>query len=198
MNDFVVYGVEIRRDAMGRYSLNDLHRAAGGADKHSPNRWTRTQGYADLISELTPELAFAPAESIRGGSAPGTYAVKEMVYAYAMWISASLYLMVIRTSAEWVVTNHACRHCLGRVLQRLSRGVVVQVRCAECGKIEDGPVDLLCACGADCGDLGHALECFKNPNVTNEIPHEVLVRERKSETRECDAAPAPSANPPGY
>lgn len=35
MNDFVVYGVEIRRDAMGRYSLNDLHRAAGGADKHS-------------------------------------------------------------------------------------------------------------------------------------------------------------------
>ncbi|MEM5330356.1 KilA-N domain-containing protein [Paraburkholderia sp. JHI2823] len=184
MNDFVVCGVEIRRDAMGRYSLNDLHRAAGGADKHSPNRWTRTKGYADLISELTPELAFAPAESIRGGSAPGTYAVKEMVYAYAMWISASLYLMAIRTSAGWQVADHACRFCFGRVLQRVHKCEVVEVRCANCGKRADGPPKILCCCSADCGDLGHALECFKNPEVTNEVPHEILVRERRGDAAE--------------
>lgn len=103
-----------------------------------------------------------------------------------------------RLSAGWQITNHACRHCLGRVLQRVSRSVVVEVRCAECGKSEDGPVRMLCACGADCGDLGHALECFKNPNVTDEIPHEVLVRERPAEKREKTIAPARPVKLPGY
>lgn len=77
----------IRRDGAGRYCLNDLHRASGGEERHSPNRWTRTDGYSGLVQALTPEMAYAPAESIRGGSAPGTYVVEELVIAYAAWIS---------------------------------------------------------------------------------------------------------------
>jgi hypothetical protein len=38
-------------------------------------------------------------------------------------------------------------------------------------------VDEICACGADCGDIGYVLKCVKNPNVTKENPHEVLIRE---------------------
>ncbi|MBK0004359.1 KilA-N domain-containing protein [Erwinia sp. S38] len=101
----VIDGVSVRQDKDGRYCLNDLHRTAGGEDRHSPNRWTRTESYTGLINELTPYLAFAPAEVQRGGLQPGTYVCKELVYAYAMWISPAFHLKVIRTF-DAVVTGH--------------------------------------------------------------------------------------------
>jgi len=92
-----IANVGIRQDSDGRYCLNDLHKAAGGEEKHSPNRWTRTAGYQSLCDELTPELAFAPSVSNQGGSNAGTFVTKELVYAYAMWISPAFNLKVIRT-----------------------------------------------------------------------------------------------------
>ncbi|MCC4621840.1 KilA-N domain-containing protein [Xanthomonas cassavae CFBP 4642] len=91
-----IANLQIRRDAAGRYCLNDLHQAAGGEDRHSPNRFTRAITFQSLVTELTPEMAFAPFESMRGGMAPGTYVVKELVYAYAMWISPRFHIEVIR------------------------------------------------------------------------------------------------------
>ena len=88
--------VLVHQDDKGRFCLNDLHKAAGGEAKHSPNRFTRSENYQSLINELTPDLAFAPVESIRGGKTPGTYGCKEIVYAYAMWISAKFHVVVIR------------------------------------------------------------------------------------------------------
>ncbi len=79
----VVEDVSVRRDSVGRYNLNDLHRAAGGNERHSPNRWTRTESFNDLISELTPDMAFAPADIQRGGIMPATYLSKELVYSKA-------------------------------------------------------------------------------------------------------------------
>lgn len=37
-NLMVIDGIEVRRDAYGRYSLNDLHRAAG-ENKNRPKYW---------------------------------------------------------------------------------------------------------------------------------------------------------------
>lgn len=96
MNALTIANTAVRQDSSGRYFLNDLHHAAGGEERHSPNRWTRTDSYQSLVSELTPDLAFAPAESIRGGATPGTYVCKELVYAYAMWISPRFHIQVIR------------------------------------------------------------------------------------------------------
>ena len=92
----VVAGIEIRHDVDGRFSLNDLHLAAGKLTHHSPSRWTRGQAFRALVAELKPEMEFAPAKTVRGGAAPGTYVCRELVYAYAMWISAAFQLKVIR------------------------------------------------------------------------------------------------------
>lgn len=81
----------------GLYSLNDLHKAAGGEAKHQPNRFIRNEQAQALIDELNrcPKMGNALITK-RGGEFQGTFACKELVYAYAMWISAAFMLQVIR------------------------------------------------------------------------------------------------------
>lgn len=94
-------GASIRQDADGRYCLNDLHRAAGGVKKHQPSDWLRIDQTKELVFEIqTPgnpgiETTGQPVVSVPGRSG-GTYVCKELVYAYATWISPSFHLRVIR------------------------------------------------------------------------------------------------------
>lgn len=90
--------VPIRQDGKGRYCLNDLHRAAGAARKHGPSLWLENQQTQALVAELAAEPDTGiPVSVVKGGPKQGTYACKELVYAYAMWISAAFNLKVIRT-----------------------------------------------------------------------------------------------------
>ncbi|PAU79201.1 phage antirepressor KilAC domain-containing protein [Halomonas salipaludis] len=91
-----VAGVDVQQDAEGRFCLNDLHRAAGGEKRQAPNEFFRLGTTKELVGELTGDSRFAPMNSMRGGSTPGTYVCKELVYAYAMWISPAFHLKVIR------------------------------------------------------------------------------------------------------
>lgn len=93
MNEIIIAGIEIRCDSAGRYSLNDFHRAAGGEKRHSPAYWLANQQAKQLIEELeTTEIPVVTVE----GRAGGTFAAKELIYAYAMWISPAFHLKVIR------------------------------------------------------------------------------------------------------
>lgn len=85
------------RTRNGRYSLNDLHRAAGGDKRHETNKFVRRQSTQALIAEIerTPESGYA-LEAHQAGKHAGTWACKELVYAYAMWISPKFHLHVIR------------------------------------------------------------------------------------------------------
>jgi len=101
MHELTIADTAIRQDAEGRYCLNDLHRAAGGEKRHQPSDWLRLKNTQDLVAELTvPGIPgtqqIQPLAVMQGGLLQGTYVVKELVYAYAMWISPAFHLKVIR------------------------------------------------------------------------------------------------------
>lgn len=95
-------GTGIRSDEVGRFCLNDLHKASGADVKNKPSNFLQNDKTKELVQELTDDVNpssvhIKPVSVIRGGLEQGTYVVKELVYAYAMWISAVFNLKVIRT-----------------------------------------------------------------------------------------------------
>ncbi|WP_199173705.1 KilA-N domain-containing protein [Comamonas sp. 26] len=95
-----VAGTKVRL-ADDLYSLNDLHKAAGGEAKHQPALFMRLEQTQALIHEIgnsTDLQSFKTKEGRNGG----TYACKELVIAYAAWISAAFQLKVIRVFLDAV------------------------------------------------------------------------------------------------
>lgn len=96
MNSLIISSTAVRQDESGRFCLNDLHRAAGGISKHRPGQFMRldtTKALADEIQCADQRSAF---QVVNGGPKRGTYVCKELVYAYAMWVSPAFCLKVIR------------------------------------------------------------------------------------------------------
>ncbi|MCH2057885.1 MAG: KilA-N domain-containing protein [Thalassotalea sp.] len=96
MTNLTIISKEIRqRD--GLYSLNDLHKASGSDKKNAPFRFIRLEQAQELIEEIerSPDVVIG-CKVIKGGSQQGTWVCKELVYAYAMWISPKFHLQVIR------------------------------------------------------------------------------------------------------
>lgn len=102
MTSLIVAGIAVRTDAEGRYFLNDLHKAAGNERWHEPANWRITNSFKGLVAEL--ETTGIPVVSIPGRNG-GTYVVKELVYANAIWISPSFHLKVIRAYDALVTGN---------------------------------------------------------------------------------------------
>lgn len=77
----------------------------------------------------------------------------------------------------WRLTDHVCRVCFGRVLERRDAEGRRIVRCANCGTEVVGRVENLCCCGlkTSTGKLA-GLKCVRNEAPTPEQPSEVMVR----------------------
>ncbi len=78
----------------GLFSLNDLHKASGGTPKHRPGYFLDSDQTKALIAEI--ETAGIPAVKTKEGRGGGTYACRELIIAYAAWISPVFHLKVIR------------------------------------------------------------------------------------------------------
>ncbi len=138
-NLMVIDDIEVRRDAYGRYSLNDLHRAAvaSGANARTkePGKFLSSQQITELVQELidtqnlgvgsfnetTQNLGSKPVSKIEGRNG-GTYVCKELVYAYAMWISPSFHLKVIRT---FDMVTSAPEKLSGQAADKMQAGVIL-------------------------------------------------------------------------
>lgn len=122
--NLVIDSVPVRQDNAGRYCLNDLHRVAGGLDRHKPAFWLRNEQTEQLITELqisnSPSLE--PVSITRGGREQGTFVLKELVYAYAMWISPAFSLKVIRTFDALVSQGSSSNPV---VADRIQAGVIL-------------------------------------------------------------------------
>jgi len=104
---FVIEGVSVRQFFESHYCLNDLQKAAVNAQGETRSarsmevyefmRRPETQALVELLEkETTGNSRSTPVMTVQGRNG-GTYVCKELVYAYAMWISPAFHLKVIRT-----------------------------------------------------------------------------------------------------
>ena len=94
--NITILNTSIKQDKSGLFCINDIHKAAGGKNKHKPSYWLSNQQTKELIDEIMSDGGI-PLSVIKGGVNQGTYVCKELVYAYAMWINAKFHLHVIKT-----------------------------------------------------------------------------------------------------
>ena len=126
----------------GLYSLNDMHKASGSDKKHQPTFFMRNAETKELIEEIerSPDMVNGSNAKaykvVQGGTASkqGTYACKELVYRYAMWISPKFALIVIRTFDK-VITGEVkvSPSQISTVADRKPLGAAVNTFCAKTG-----------------------------------------------------------------
>lgn len=96
MDNLVLNGTEIRSDEFGRYCLTDIYRASNLPAHKRPVKFEATptfKGVQDVLKVRTG--TFNPYEKTRGRYNGGTWACKEMLIAYAMWVSPEFMVKVI-------------------------------------------------------------------------------------------------------
>ncbi|HCN8667896.1 TPA: KilA-N domain-containing protein, partial [Escherichia coli] len=113
-NSIIISDVKIHMDLEGRYSLNDLHVASGKEEKHQPAFFMRRNETIELINEIFNSADMQNKNPVisKKGRYGGTYVCKELVYSYAMWISAAFALKVIR-AYDAMVTATQERKAIG-------------------------------------------------------------------------------------
>ena len=119
-----ISNIVIRQDAAGLYCLNDFYRASGAFKAKQPANFVRLATTQELLKEINRSSDVRNAQKtnsnrcsdvsnalsqIRGGLDQGTYTCKELVYAYAMWISPAFHLKVIRAFDAMMVQQHSAK-----------------------------------------------------------------------------------------
>jgi hypothetical protein len=77
---------------------------------------------------------------------------------------------------QWVVLDHICRACFGRLLKSTDRDGTIVIKCADCETEAYERVENLCCCGAKLRNGRRAgLKCQRNPAPGAEQPAQIVV-----------------------
>ena len=98
-NDLTIFSIVVHRNQTGLYSLNDLHKAAGGAEKDRPRDWLRTKDAKEYLQlqmakggiplvDVNQHLTVAAGSPVTGG---GTFVSRRLAYKYASWVSGEFF-----------------------------------------------------------------------------------------------------------
>lgn len=156
MNSLIIAGSNISVNAEGLFCINDLHKASGGALRHKPKEWLKSGSVMEM-ADLILKGGINPFKTEQGRYG-GTYVCKEMVYSYAMWVSAEFALHVIRTFD---------RAASGEDLGAASERYMQLDEAIECARIEQA--------GIKCKLNRLGLEPINKVNAISTNEREVLV-----------------------
>lgn len=107
--NLIVANVIVRNDSEGRYHLNDLHKASGGEDKNKPSHWFNNKQTQELVELLNSRNSASLSVVTKDGRGGGTYVCKQLVYSYAMWLSAEFNLKVIE-AYDGIIQQERAEH----------------------------------------------------------------------------------------
>lgn len=141
----------------GLFNLNDLHKAAGGKAIHKPWQFMRLAQTNDLIGEITKVSESTPFRKVMGRTG-GTYVCKELVYAYAMWISPKFHLKVIQCFDSVVSKNPVVISNLDRIGSEVKRSTEELLAIVNESSLE---LSELKRHGSDWGSYGAAIRKVK-------------------------------------
>src|SRR5574344_1962994 len=142
------------RDVGGElFNLNDLHNAAGGRKDQSPALFMRSKKVSDLVGELSKVYTSVPFKKVMGRNG-GTYACKEIVYAYAMWISPEFHGEVIRCFDAVISKNLAVLGQLSHLITEVGKASKTLIAICNESSIA---LHVIKNRGPDCGVYGAAI-----------------------------------------
>lgn len=146
----------------GLFNLNDLYKAATSSgfakqEKHNPKYFMRNVQTIDLINEMLKGEGFSPFRKVMGRTG-GTYVCKELVYAYAMWISPEFHLKVLRCFDEVVLRGPAVASSLNGISSGVKRSTDELLAIVNQSSLE---LSELKRHGSDWGSYGAAIRKVK-------------------------------------
>lgn len=103
-----------------------------------------------------------------------------------------------KRTETWVVVDHLCTVCMGRLLVRRISPNISEVRCSECDERRTGSELALCWCGVEVGQYGRMFECIPNPNPRPELRNMILVREKPVQKEKTVTPSRKVATPDSY
>lgn len=130
MNESIkIMGVTIHANSNGLYSVTNLWKASGAKSKDLPEKFFRLKQTNEMINAINQKLvsvngaALQVVKGLNQDTEQGTYACKQLVYAYAMWINADFYLAVIEAFDHLVNdrVNEAKQIAQGMVEKEIKR-----------------------------------------------------------------------------